>query len=328
MSRAAELFVRLKTSGEPELLRLIVDREPESLFLDFKLSPNAGAGPRLSDADNRNLSKAISGFGNSSGGVVVWGVDCRRNGQGEEVAQPTPLADAEGFRTKLESAISRATIPPHSKIETVALPSGGGPGGFVAMHIPQSNEGPLRAVATNHYHLRTGSAFEIIGHDVLAGMFGRHPRPSISYNSILYFTSRQTSAELATSLRLVAINHGVVMVERPCLAIQLGDFDPGKLTVNAIGSHLEAIRGNLPAVSVISQPYLAIPPGGALDICDLIIRTDARHPRAVQLRCILSADRAVPERFSIVLRPSDLVTADAEIGVGGRVPAVAKIEPQ
>ena len=69
MGRAEDLFKRLSDGGETEIDRLIVDRQSEELFLDFKQSADDGKGNKLHDNDRTNLAKAISGFGNSEGGL-------------------------------------------------------------------------------------------------------------------------------------------------------------------------------------------------------------------------------------------------------------------
>jgi hypothetical protein len=64
----------------------------EQLFLDYKRSSTVLPGVKLSDDDRKNLAKAIAGFGNSEGGVVVWGVDCRRTDEGDVPAEPVPIS--------------------------------------------------------------------------------------------------------------------------------------------------------------------------------------------------------------------------------------------
>jgi hypothetical protein len=86
MNRAADLFAMLTAKGEAAIDELIVSRKAEELFLDFKRSGDNGAGVRLHESDSKNFSKAISGFGNSEGGVVVWGVDCFSGKDGSDVA--------------------------------------------------------------------------------------------------------------------------------------------------------------------------------------------------------------------------------------------------
>lgn len=57
MSRAEDLFARLKAGGLAALDKLIDDREPESLFLDFKGSKDPGTGQKLYPDDSKNVSK-------------------------------------------------------------------------------------------------------------------------------------------------------------------------------------------------------------------------------------------------------------------------------
>ncbi len=50
------------------------------MVLDFKAA-SINAAP-MQDGDRKTLAKAISGFANADGGIVVWGVDCR-HGKGK-----------------------------------------------------------------------------------------------------------------------------------------------------------------------------------------------------------------------------------------------------
>jgi hypothetical protein len=73
----------------------------------------------LSNTDRNNLAKAISGFGNSAGGIVVWGVDCSRDSDGADVARlKVPIVDPQRFASWLNAAVSGCTIPPHPLIFT------------------------------------------------------------------------------------------------------------------------------------------------------------------------------------------------------------------
>ena len=121
MNRADDLFSKLTTGGEGAIDELIVARKAEELFLDFKRSGDNGAGARLHDSDSKNFSKAISGFGNSEGGIILWGVDCSVGRDGADVAtKKVPIKDAIGFASRLESAVSRSTTPAHSGVRNIA----------------------------------------------------------------------------------------------------------------------------------------------------------------------------------------------------------------
>ena len=111
MDRASELFERLQADGLAALKRILDEEEPESLFLDYKKSATRQEDRALARSDRENLSKALSGFANSEGGLLIWGVDARREPNGQrEVLEKAALPDAIAFRTLIEGAISGVTI--------------------------------------------------------------------------------------------------------------------------------------------------------------------------------------------------------------------------
>lgn len=304
MSRAHELFERLREGGCPALDELIADREPESLFLDFKCSPQNGAARNLAQDDNKNLSKAISGFANSSGGVIIWGVDCRRDRTtGNEVVQKCPLIDAGGFNTKIQAAVSRTTVPPHPGIQALFFDeTGQSPSGYVVVYVPQSLIGPIRSLVTDHYHIRTGSDFGFVPHDVLAGMFGRLPQPNVDLNLISYRARLDSSPRHFTiAFGLVAVNLGAVIGERPYLSSFIGDFPQDLLTVQTPDrENFSVRRGLIPNFSVVSSAGFLLTPGATEHICDLVINVPINEVRAINFECVLGAIGAPPKRFRLV----------------------------
>src|SRR5215469_7521481 len=102
MGRAEDLFDRLKERGEAEIDQLIQDRHSEELFLDFKRSADGGSGRRFHDDDRRNLARAISGFANSEGGIIIWGVDCRDQGSGDLPGEKIGIQNPRRFVSWLE----------------------------------------------------------------------------------------------------------------------------------------------------------------------------------------------------------------------------------
>ncbi len=51
-------------------------KQEEHLHLDFKTLRNAEL---TSGDDKRNIARCISGFANSNGGIIIWGIDARKN---------------------------------------------------------------------------------------------------------------------------------------------------------------------------------------------------------------------------------------------------------
>ncbi len=70
MSRAEDLYERIKKDGESVLDNFILQGQAQELFLDFKRSSDNGKNRHLSQTDRNNLAKAISSFGNSEGARV------------------------------------------------------------------------------------------------------------------------------------------------------------------------------------------------------------------------------------------------------------------
>ena len=160
MGRAEEIFEKLKREGEAAIDEFIVARQSEELYLDFKRSADNGRGPRvLHENDRNNLAKAISGFGNSEGGVVVWGVDASRDIDFADVARAkTPIENVGRFVSWLEGSISGRTLPAHPGVKNHAIDADAGTG-FVATLIPQSNLTPHQCIFDSRYYMRAGSAF-------------------------------------------------------------------------------------------------------------------------------------------------------------------------
>jgi hypothetical protein len=207
MERAEEIFERITKQGMIAINGFIEDRKSEELFLDFKRSQNHGTSRKLEENDRKNLAKAISGFGNSEGGVIVWGVDCSTDSDGADVAKALyPIKNPKKFASLLQGVISGCTIPPHSgvKIEAIEMSENEG---FVITLIPKSNSAPHQSVISKQYHIRAGSDFVPTPHDVLAGMFGKRPQPHVFHN-FLIANAKSQGDRLDISIGLMVYNEG------------------------------------------------------------------------------------------------------------------------
>ena len=188
MGRAEDIFDKICKEGETALDELILTRQAEELFLDFKRSADS-TGSKLHDDDRKNLAKAISGFGNSEGGVIIWGIDCSRDSDHADVAHTKyPIQNVKRFVSWLEGAISGCTVPPHTTVQNKAIVTNQDHG-FVVTLIPKSNHAPhqvaLHGKYQHNYYIRAGSNFERTPHAVLAGMFGRRPQPHVFHRYVL-----------------------------------------------------------------------------------------------------------------------------------------------
>ncbi|MCP4537751.1 MAG: ATP-binding protein [Chloroflexi bacterium] len=213
MGRSHDLFERFRTTGLEAIEKCIKDKVVEQLYLDYKGTKSQKKPGQFSEDDQANLSKAISGFGNSSGGVIVWGVDCRPDKKGVDVpTKAVPIKDVNDFRSKLENWISGLTLPPHDGVENHTILCDETGDGFLVTHIPQSNYAPIRSLRMNNYYIRAGSSFEITPHDVLAGMFGKRPEPMLETEFRPVVATVSTGPMVTFSCQIVFRNAGATII--------------------------------------------------------------------------------------------------------------------
>ncbi|MCK9202119.1 MAG: ATP-binding protein [Gallionella sp.] len=208
MERARELYERVVSNGENAINEFIETRASEELFLDFKRSSDDGTNRHLSNTDRNNLAKAISGFGNSSGGIVVWGVDCSTDYDGADVARAkVPINNIHRFLGNLQGAVSGCTLPTHNGVEHHPILINGSSSGYVVTYIPASENAPHQVVGKLQYYIRAGSDFVPAPHQVLAGMFGRRPQPHV-YPMFTVSPAKNDGSNLICEYQIVVTNGG------------------------------------------------------------------------------------------------------------------------
>lgn len=162
---------------------LPAEKRSEALHIDFKLKKDASTGA-LHPNDIQNLSIALSGFANAEGGVLVWGVDARRDDDGvDQVTGVVPIKQLARLRSELENVTPGLVSGPVAGVEHIAIPTAAGQDeGVVLTVIPQSDLVPhmARGNGLHRYYKRTNTSFLIMEHYEVADQFGRRPQPVIA----------------------------------------------------------------------------------------------------------------------------------------------------
>lgn len=212
-----ELFDRLDAA---ELRDMQARRQAEHLQLEFKTLEVTG---EPSTDDIKNLRRAISGFANSTGGIVLWGVDSRSSTDPKDrhrFQDIRPIRDAGLAIARLQAAIAEATQPPcegvvHSPIEV--------PGGSVVKTlIPASLGGPLRTnEQTGQYYRRYGDTFRPMQHFEIEDMFSRRVGARLAlHRSPLFPRSPADAANLWAKLVMGIRNEGRGVCRFPRLELR------------------------------------------------------------------------------------------------------------
>lgn len=156
---------------ELSLLReWITNGQQEDLHLEFK-----------SQFDKKTLAKAVSGFANSEGGIVVWGIDGRKDESGVDAATGlSPLPNVRAIFSQLQSLTGDSVSPLVDGVEHRLIAVEGDGAGYIATLVPTSDGGPHMAkLGENRYYKRSGDSFYVMEHFDVADMFGCRAHPSL-----------------------------------------------------------------------------------------------------------------------------------------------------
>lgn len=177
-----DLYDRLIVEGEAGIERLIQERAQEGLQLDFKLKGRASHGA-FEDTDRRTLAKAVSGFANSAGGLIVWGVNAEKV-DGVDCAQPptAPISNIEQFASEAASLVGQLIQPKHDGVHISIVPSvSSSNSGFLLVYVERSERRPHRSEAKGQkqYFKRAGDSFFEMEHYDIEDAFSRTAAASL-----------------------------------------------------------------------------------------------------------------------------------------------------
>lgn len=161
-----------------KITSLIEQKQEENLHLDFKLVANSEL---TSKDDRRNFARALSGFANSSGGIIIWGVDARQNADGIDCALDIVELTNPGLMvTRLNSMTGDATSPLIDGVRHKPIINPQTDRGVVATLVPETDSGPYMAKLGEHrYYKRSGDSFYKMEHFDLEDMFGRRQKAKL-----------------------------------------------------------------------------------------------------------------------------------------------------
>jgi predicted HTH transcriptional regulator len=84
--------------------QLIAEAQSESLHLEFKtLSDPSGA--RITKDDRRMIAKALCGFSNADGGVLILGIETKKVDGLDVATNLAPIENASRFASLLTAAL-------------------------------------------------------------------------------------------------------------------------------------------------------------------------------------------------------------------------------
>lgn len=189
MTDAAEsLFEQLSTYQA--LKELIESGETEGLYLECK----APSEPRLTKDLKRTLATAISGFANTAGGLVIFGLSTTKHAHTglDVITQIEPIGSVGKLEQQIRTTIPTLTIPRVLSVKIrIIRERPHDTRGVVAVYVPTAVRDAVQSTEDNIFYIRTGDDFRAAPYEIIRRLFSAVDSPDL----IVRFESRLVKIE-------------------------------------------------------------------------------------------------------------------------------------
>lgn len=238
MNELITLVQQFRSEGVKLIRRVVKEAWPETLILDFKVA-SKNSGPMQPD-DRKNLAEALSGFANSEGGLIVWGIRADRPTPDDpDVAKELkPISKLDVFLSDLWSYTPQFVLPPVLNVDHIPIyQSKQQKKGFVVTVIPKTDGDPHMSMGKGDrcYYCRAGASFIKMEHYMVANHFRRKSSPKLELVYRFGEVERQGNKFKATVIVGIC-NVGTSIAIYPALkVIDTGQIQPAPYGLNGTG---------------------------------------------------------------------------------------------
>lgn len=289
----------------------ISTRQEEHVSLEFKTAGN----DLSSGGDKRNYAEMLSGFANSAGGVIVWGVATEKDPvSGLDVAaRDAPFENAPRFRARLEELAPHVVAPEVTGVlHREVLRSS--TSGFVVTFVPSADGPPHMALAGHErYFKRAGDKFYRMEHFDVAAMFGRHQQAVLTLS---YAVENVGSDPDGRYMRicLSLANTGRAPATAPYVYFE-GSDGRARPEQRGLSQPARAAEGLMRMVALtrtapgqvglygfLGLRDLVLPPGPTVDVGAVFVAFPREGAAGIKnIRCRFGAENAIMAEQTIVL---------------------------
>ena len=289
---------------QADLAQYVAAHQEEHLHLDFKTVKSASLA---STDDRRNLAATISGFANSSGGLIVWGIEARKNADGIDCATSIALVEQPALLlSRLNALTGEASDPMPDGVRHKLIEFSPGRGVCVTL-VPESDAGPHMAkLGENRYYKRIGDGLYKMEHYDIADMFGRRRKPKLC---VFYrVVGTHSNAEVHLGLR----NEGRATARAPFFAFENeGTLQRSRYGLDGNGN--EGLTWLRAANAGLQWAYgggmdMALHPGMAHEVASLTLGIPARPApqENIVVRYAIACEDQPLERGELIIPISEL----------------------
>jgi Putative DNA-binding domain len=207
----------------------------------------------------KNLAKALCGFANAAGGVLIIGLSTTTSQDKyspDVIDKKTPVADAAALKSRVEGLIPDIVEPPLIEVTVKAIEElPGQKAGYIVLNVPSTDGGPHRSRKDWRFYLRINTGTYLMEYFQLQDMFGKRQRPILEVVLDQTRTMRD-GADDVRNFRLSIKNSGRGIGRFPTLSVH----NQAGFQISAYGIDRS---GNTGLPRQASDPELFVFTGGA-----------------------------------------------------------------
>jgi hypothetical protein len=177
MSNAKNIYDQIIDEGY--ILTHMVGQPLEDTWLDCKQKRNPNRG-KMDDDDKNNFAKSLSGFGNTDGGVLIFGVDARKVNNIDVVQSIIPIKELLLFESELRDLESKIVQRALSGLEYKKIYTNqANDTGIIIIYIPEGNNPPYRSMRDKEFYIRAGGNFVSSDVSFIENLMSKKFKPDI-----------------------------------------------------------------------------------------------------------------------------------------------------
>ncbi len=306
------LFNAVIKQGTTYVDDLITNKTSENYYLDFKITENDNYTDRrnLFDADKKNYGKCISAFGNSEGGVIIWGIQTGPSDTDYAIGK-NPIKGVSNFSSLLESFTSLLTSPPHPNVSNkVIFEDEASDTGYVVSYIPKSNRRPFQVLNKDlRYYIRAGSSSQPAPDTFLRSLFGQEPQPNafIVYGTPPIEVDDQETIKI--QLGIIIHNKGENVAKNLNGFVYVGGEQMGIEISNSTQNDFAFNKNTISGIKIgfVAKPHFIL--GIEQEVCPLTIHLELKKELGeygILIETLVNCDNQQTYRFSKQLEKAQL----------------------